>query len=523
MNRAIRLLVSVLLLVILAPSVAFSAPPKGAVKLAKSKLVRKDGFFCGNIKGKTWAPGRRISGGYFYSYQAERTNLRGQLKRASKKNRAKIRGQIDALTSLIAARSAACATGLKKALRFNFSGAVGLTLSQATGAASRYAASSGSSSNLNKVDGAGKQYPAVTSGSATISRFLIAPNDKLYVLFDRAINLSNTSAEGQCLLAGIDRATGIPECLETELESVGGLISEHSGRDLQNAFVQFDSTGTIYYSGTLRDGRVVLRKNDGVSRADLIADRVALHNFLVLSDGTIIISGRTRATNARWLRRISPGGSLSNLRTAVNNTFMKVFPDGNVYLGFYGPNAVERYFTSTDSMDDVDWINYSNATNSISSMCAEDTHPFGFCSYSGGYAKGLFNLPNGRVYAVSGIDSSAQLVQYYPTVEFKNTAVSSISVMQRVISQIVLAGLNSSQKNILTLFNTADDSEVELLGANNEIEIYHLNYVATTNSIMFDGLRFSDNKYVIGRYDLNTMSFSASQTGSNKLVDFQTF
>jgi hypothetical protein len=59
--------------------------------------------------------------------------------------------------------------------------------------------------------------------------------------------------------------------------------------------------------------------------------------------------------------------------------------------------------------------------------------------------------------------------------------------------------------------------------ASNEIEMYHLNYVASSNKIMFDGLRFSDNKYVIGQIDLNTGQVNSSQTGSSKLVDFQTF
>jgi hypothetical protein len=92
-----------------------------------------------------------------------------------------------------------------------------------------------------------------------------------------------------------------------------------------------------------------------------------------------------------------------------------------------------------------------------------------------------------------------------------------------VISHIIIAGVNQNEKNVLSLFNTSDNSEIQLIGPDNEIEIYHLNYVASSNKIMFDGLRFSDNKYVIGQYDLNSMTFSASQTGSTKLVDFQTF
>jgi hypothetical protein len=73
------------------------------------------------------------------------------------------------------------------------------------------------------------------------------------------------------------------------------------------------------------------------------------------------------------------------------------------------------------------------------------------------------------------------------------------------------------------LYNTSTDTEQVLIPASTEIEVYHLNYVASINKIMFDGLRFSDNKYVIGQVDLNTRVVTASQTGSSKLLDFQTF
>ena len=95
--------------------------------------------------------------------------------------------------------------------------------------------------------------------------------------------------------------------------------------------------------------------------------------------------------------------------------------------------------------------------------------------------------------------------------------------MQRVIDYLILTGLDANGQNITTLYNTATDTEQTLISSTNEIEMYHLNYVASSNKIMFDGLRFSDNKYVIGQIDLNTQVVSASQTGSSKLLDFQTF
>jgi hypothetical protein len=96
-------------------------------------------------------------------------------------------------------------------------------------------------------------------------------------------------------------------------------------------------------------------------------------------------------------------------------------------------------------------------------------------------------------------------------------------VAQSVLDYIILSGTDLNGKNITTIYNTSTDTEQVLIPASTEIEVYHLNYVASTNKIMFDGLRFSDNKYVIGQVDLNTKVVSASQTGSSKLLDFQTF
>ena len=104
-----------------------------------------------------------------------------------------------------------------------------------------------------------------------------------------------------------------------------------------------------------------------------------------------------------------------------------------------------------------------------------------------------------------------------------NSNLARISVSQQVLSYIILSGTDDSGKNLTTLYNSTTDSEQTLIPTSNEIEVYRLNYVASSNKIMFDGLRFSDNKYVLGQVDINTGLVTASQTGSSKLVDFQTF
>jgi hypothetical protein len=101
--------------------------------------------------------------------------------------------------------------------------------------------------------------------------------------------------------------------------------------------------------------------------------------------------------------------------------------------------------------------------------------------------------------------------------------IKSVGVAQSVLDNVIMSGTNSNGQYITTLYNTLTNTEQNLVPASNEIEVYRLNYVASSNKVMFDGLRFSDNKYVLGQVDLNTGLVTASQTGSSKLVDFQTF
>jgi len=306
-----------------------------------------------------------------------------------------------------------------------------------------------------------------------------------------------------------------------------------SGGHYNNNSIQFDGNGAIYYLGQNSSGSTSLRKNSGGAKTDLINDNITVNNFIVLPDGTVIITGRTTSTEANWVRRISPQGSLQNLVTSTTALFLAVFPDNNVYMGLWSGsyNGVKRYLSTGDTMESKYWIS-SNIGQPEQSWYF-DANQFcqngdrqtnaSFCGYYGAYIKGIHRTTDGKMFAISGYGANGLLMQYYPELAKPNTAVRKVSVAQGVLTNVILAGLNASDRNVMTLFNTTDQSELELLGETNEIEIYHLNYVAATNRIMFDGLRFSDNKYVIGQYDLNTMTFSASQTGSTKLIDFQTF
>ena len=413
------------------------------------------------------------------------------------------------------------ATGLK----FNIKNAVGLTLKSTVSSAAVRKSATGS--NLQTVDTAGNTSDAVTSGTASIKNFLIAPNDKLYVVFNSKTTIGTVS----CLLAEVSRTTGDPVCIDSDLQSINW---ETTSTYWSFEPIQFDDEGSIYFAGLDSSGKSVLKKYKSGTVSSLITDNIGDLSFHVLSDGRVVVGGTTRSTGLSWTRLVNQSGGLQTLVAGDFPRFLSRFSDGNIYMSYWGrydendSTGIKRYLVTTSQMDTKYWISGNvNGWTRLSNYTVDSTldAALRIPALEGNYGtlvRKFINTVDGKNYAVTA-GSSPSLVQYFPIVKKPATNVISVAAAQGVLSYVILSGTNSSGQNITTLYNTLTDTEQVLIPASTEIEVYHLNYVASTNKIMFDGLRFSDNKYVIGQVDLNTRTVTASQTGSSKLLDFQTF
>jgi hypothetical protein len=523
--------------------------PTGAVKLSKAKVKRVGVVRCGTIAGKRF-PGTIVRSRYFITHAQQSKNFAKLARRSKGSKRRSYDRKAKAFAKKARRQLPTCrrkpatnvppgwtptpaSTSTPTPLRFNVNGASGLALRSSSASFSLTAASRNAAaptSNLSAVDATGGVRDAVSSGSASISKFLIAPNNRIYVLFARRSNLNDTTANNYgsgCLLAEVDPSTGIPTCVDQTLQNISWGLS-----GAKNPAIQFDNAGAIYYSGNTSDGKTVLRKYASGHVTDLISDNVYLQDFLVLPDANVFVTGGTTSTGVQWVRRITPGGGLQNLRS-TQSQFLRLFPDGNVYMGMWGTNdfGVRRFLTGTNQVESKYWISapinaetpeqYFNASD----FCGEADWSVrqGFCGSYGAFIKASFETGDGNAYAIAGNGGEGVLAQYYPVLSFPTTAVRKISVAQGVITNLVLAGLNAQDQNVMTLYNTSTATESQLIGPDQEIEVYHLNYVASGNKIMFDGLRFADNKYVLGQVDLNTKQVTASNTSTVRWEDFQTF
>lgn len=388
-------------------------------------------------------------------------------------------------------------------LRVDLTGAVGLALTGGNSRSSAQGLTRDSASNLAVVTSGGQVRVAVTSGSAQVSNMFISPNGTVYLTG----NFSGSSL-GSCSLAQIPVGGGDVTCVDPSLR----VRWSSPGSQSQNPPVQFDSAGSVYYLGDGNSGSTVLRRNAGGVIKDLVTDNVYVSDFLVQSDGSVFLTGTTSSTGASWLRKINPSGGLRTLMTGsnMNSTplqWIKRFPDNNVYTSQMN-TGIARYLTASDSMDTVFWLGNGGQ--------------FDYSSGAGIFIDGALRTTlSGKVY---GIASGGQLTSYFPIPSAVSvTGLSRATIVQSAMNVLIVAGTNASGQNVLMLHDTSDGSSTQLIGPADELEIYHLNYSSATGKIMFDGLRFSDNSYVLGEVVVNTGEVRTTAALATKWQDFQTF
>jgi len=382
---------------------------------------------------------------------------------------------------------------------FQTSNAVGIAL-PATGA---------SGSGLLAVNRDGTVVDAVSNGTAPVQDFYSAPNNRVYVTFRTATAL--TSGATPCVLAEVNPDTGVPSCIDDALSSIR-LTPTMFGRG--NSPVQFDSAGNIYYLGSQNvnggSPKQVLRKYVNGNVVSLINDNITINDFVVLPDGSSLLYGATASTNATWLRKLSPAGGLSSISNSANIYFMRKFADGNIYIGQFanGGASIIRWITATSQIDPKPWsttMMNADAYFNVAYLCWQNSSKYpGFCSGSGVAVSALFNFGSGRTLATVGNGGTAgsNLFQFFPTVESTNTILKNVTLAISVNSKLILAGLTESGVNSLTVYDPETGQETVVVDQTNEVEVYNLTYIAATNRIMFNGLRFSDNQFVLGEVEM---------------------
>ncbi len=524
-----RVLVVLLALIVLGSVTlpeALAARNNGAIRVPQENLLELGGVVCASINDK-WLPGRLLKNGKFLSYAAQ---IKKQKKRMTKQfgqAQLKAKRKLKQLRKAKAEFAVVCQNATKdptpgygSAKNLNFSGAIGVAIS---GVTSRGLLCQ--SSNFKKVLASGL-LADITEEDLQVAKFLVGPNNKLYALFAQPTDVGDQPEQLSCLLGEIDISTGEATCIDNELAGIKWISAP------ANDAVQFDAEGAIYYLGEV-DGINVLRKYLNGESETLTNENILIDNFLVLSDGSVVLYGSTVNTAAKWIRKLLANGSLQSIKSVQSGDlgvgFIKLFPDNKLYFGISDGN-LSGVFTmdqNASSLEQTPWIARGTDPQPLGANC-DAVDQLKDTTHCGAKVSILHRTPSNKIYALVGESPEASLMKYYADVSAPDTVVKKITIMQGILSSILLSGLNDNDKNVTTLFDTSDNSELQLIGPENEIEVYHLRYFAPGSGelghrVVFDGLRFSDNEYVIGFYDLGEQQLYTVSTGGYKLVDLQTF
>jgi hypothetical protein len=375
-------------------------------------------------------------------------------------------------------------------LRFAIQSASGVALKSGT-ASAKVTNVSALGSNLVAVAADGTISDAVSSGSVNVSEFHIAADGTMYLAFGS----TTLNSVANCVLARVDRVTGVPTCVDSTGQAV---TLDMTGT--RNAAIQQDQAGNLYY----RRSSQLVRNSAGTVTA-INSPGTIVTDFVVMPGGTIFMQGQTTMGALPWVRSVSPSGQLSTLSSQMTS-FLRRFPDGDVYF------LDRRVSGQTMQLD-------PNPVLACPSPVPADYNQY--CS-SAGVSSGVSNFYPGTGDTIFALLQPGRFVRFFPTRRDFTSDVTNIRSAQSVRDGAYLAGTNSNGQNILTRLDATTGAETTILGPD-QIEIYRLRYASGSDRLMFDGLRYSDNQYVVGTVNPTTLEVTATATGGTQLADLQTF
>lgn len=513
------------------------------MRLKSSHLRTVNGVQCGKVKG-VWTPGKRLRNRYFIAHTRQATNYRALAKRRKGSAR---RNALRAATwySTQAKKQRATCAGRapnpippsEAKLKFSLKGAVGTVLADSTASQrSRDGARVASvGSNLQALFPDGSLREAITTGTATVRRVVPAPDGSLYVVFSDVTALGAGQA---CAFVQVYPDSGVPNCVDPEVQPTLTFPPATT-----NEPIQFDARGRVYYAAAVKTGGLVIRRLGGGPAQDLISRFVSVTAWLVLPSGDVLISGATEANGQRWTRLISSSGGIRTLRNQ-DAIWIRLFSDGNAYLQ---PSSwtVDRFLVGSGELDSRPWLGGTNGRLAWSQLCLTNpvvpSRPSDEGEPSRPPARPASRARPPRAQAARVCDGGPpppvftpgkpplatsdgrqilrygnEFVQIFPELVLLPSAVTVPGVAAEAGNQLVVSGLGSDGRNMTTLLDPAGGNETQLMGPDQEVEIYRLEFSASENRVFFDGLRFADNRYVLGYIDLATREVVVSNVRDGK-------
>ena len=455
------------------------------------------------------------------------------------------------------------------ALTYDFSDAVAVGVAQNSVARASLQVAEGrrvaqdvDESNLVVINEDGTTETAAVNGSARIDHTLTSPDGSVYVLYDSPANLDDNGTE-TCLLARIDADTGLPTCVDPNIQQFFWDRNKPSHNDP----IQFDNDGNVYYSSIIAPaGSMEFRKWDRATgeitsllqmndfdlttHSDGRPNRgVTIYTFLTRADGQTFITGaadvcdfdptnsvttdapvgrgeawpvvgqaRTRAINddcyahQYFIYMISAAGVIRPLPSGNPSQFFKVFPDGNVY-GTYDGGVGGGIYRWNDAADTFTTPAYSSAT------------------FAGGgpvWQALAYHIANSKVLAVTGSASTWKFGYVFPSVStLVTSAITSQPTSITFGDYVFMSGTNGAGKNLVTGIDlsAALPTETILIGPGAARTSAQVDLDITSYDVLGDGrvalsaTRVSDGAEVTGFFNFLTGELTLNATGAAGAIE----
>jgi hypothetical protein len=527
---------------IAAPPAFALKPTDGAYGLSLEDVKKSGSILCGrflapNSSSSVFKPGRWVSKApkdpkswaQFIPYDREAANYlaMSKKKKYSKSKRASYAKKAKASKSLATAHTAKCK--YINALKFS------PTIATAKGIAIRgtensnfsmqekSSAASTSKSNIFAINANGEMVQAIVNGYPEATMARVSPDGSLYIALQGRINLldvdggnGSPGSANECSIIRIPNGSSTPSCVDTVISSIRTDFSEA---------IQFTSNGTMAYLAETDRGPIVRKRatNGTISNVTSSVGGVNIEQFRLLENGQILVGGSTESNGLRWVKLYKTNGTSSTLIPNYPR-FIKIFPDGKAYIGAEEQNGVRVYDPSSQALEATYYMtselepNPPVATFYTGAMCNSEIP--GMCD-GGGAARSFATTTDQRVFAMTGNDDRA-LIQFYPSSSIQTINLSDVmsrpTLMIAAGNKLVVAGVTSESKNVLYLVDPSTGQKTVLRSAATDFETYHIKYRASTNELLYDGLK-TNNTFVLVKRNLATNVETEQVVGSIRLLD----
>ncbi len=325
-------------------------------------------------------------------------------------------------------------------------------------------------------------------------------SNELIIVF----NSRQTLGDGkEYYLAKTDTANNVLSGIDQSLENLNFSMDLEQ---VNNPSVQTDQARNIYYTMSGGQGLQLRKYSSETNITDLVNQNISLNYWLVLSDGSVLLSGKTMSTGQGWVRILWPDNNLETIAElgayCDGAHFLKLFPDDRVYCGFWGSEfgGVYRLPEDFGYLSDYE-NNYIGAMNG--GMFTPEYPIFdgegGLGSTFGARIDGYQQVGD-YIFVITDWDSDKALLRYYPEpTKLTLNHIDTVTVISKFTDKLVVAGIKNGE-NKLVLYDPVYEDEMSLLTEN--IEIYHLAELED-GSLWFDGLNFSGNQYIVGKLSLS--------------------